>query len=478
MAKFTIAQSPKAANLILSPNGVGCNSGLTPVGEANNWQCVDDPIETPDDDTTYVHSNSIYELYDLYALSNHTTETGTINYVRVSARAKSHQYPQSSSGLYKIVVTDNACSDVYVSEDINLLTSYSNYSNVRVQNPRTDVDWTWDDIDNLQIGIECSSPSVNSAPYSVTLNDDGIDTNEWDGDGSGGSYGSYWYTEYGTCGTCGGTAPGDKELLCTFEDSALGAEYTIVKVTLVAKFITDVGRKDYPCNVVNGCYACSNETPVAELSIIVNGSGETSDTFNLYYKGGIYTTQTLSLTDDPDTGIAWTWAGVNSIIAGCNAYDFTDTDFCGGSHVLNKDIHLVVDYLGDVNPDIRTTQVYAEVNYTPEDLECTLTKPEQISTNHARNVKMLNFWNGDREVYDLNRSGKSMVLTGRETGSAACDTIICIRNMARDGNIITISELNPKYFNGDYRIKSFGWNEISEKPSHFKWILELEDEEL
>jgi len=129
------------------------------------------------------------------------------------------------------------------------------------------------------------------------------------------------------------------------------------------------------------------------------------------------------------------------------------------------------------NPEIRTTQLYVKINYN-EEVDCTPNKPEQISTNHARNIKMLNFWNGTREVYDLNRSGKSMTLTGGENGSTACDTIICIRNMARDGNIITISELSPTYFNGEYRIRSFGWNEISEKPSHFKWILEVESTDL
>jgi hypothetical protein len=106
-------------------------------------------------------------------------------------------------------------------------------------------------------------------------------------------------------------------------------------------------------------------------------------------------------------------------------------------------------------------------------------KPQAISTNHARNTKMINFWNGEREVYDLNRSGKSMVLTGGITDGSpdvtdACTQIICVRDMTRNGAVVTISGLNPVYFNGDYRINQFGWKKIGEKPENYDWILQLE----
>jgi len=126
------------------------------------------------------------------------------------------------------------------------------------------------------------------------------------------------------------------------------------------------------------------------------------------------------------------------------------------------------------SPDTIVTQQYLTIFNYPGDCECTLNRPQQISTNHARNIKMLNFWNGDREVYDLNRSDKSMVLTGTENGANACDTILCVRNMARNGAAVTISTLSPTYFNGNYRIRQFGWNKISSKPKHYRWILSLE----
>ncbi len=67
-----------------------------------------------------------------------------------------------------------------------------------------------------------------------------------------------------------------------------------------------------------------------------------------------------------------------------------------------------------------------------------------------------------------------MVLTGSEQYGGSCDKIICVRNMARNGAVVTIDDLNPSYFNSDYRITSFGWNKISSCPEHYKWLITLE----
>jgi len=103
-----------------------------------------------------------------------------------------------------------------------------------------------------------------------------------------------------------------------------------------------------------------------------------------------------------------------------------------------------------------------------------LQNPNEVSTDHSRNVKMLNFWNGDREVYDLERSGKSMILKGIEWEDA-CTTIQCVRDMGLNGSDITLSNLTPDCFNGTYKIVSFGWKQVSKAPEVFEWILQLED---
>ncbi len=50
MGTFTIAQTQDSKNLYLNPDGNGCNIDFTPEGEANNWECVDDPKILPDDE--------------------------------------------------------------------------------------------------------------------------------------------------------------------------------------------------------------------------------------------------------------------------------------------------------------------------------------------------------------------------------------------------------------------------------------------
>ena len=348
-------------------------------------------------------------------------------------------------------------------------------------------------------------------------------------------------------------------------------------------------------------------------------------------KTQIYRTRwdTLSykLTENPNTSVAWTWADIDNLIIGIRLYGENS-----GSKGACTQLYAIVEYYATDIPEIRCTQIYAEVNYSSDDV-CTLTKPERISTDHARNIKMLNFWNGDREVYDISRSGKSMVLIGAEfdtsetsaiittytatnhfqdytggvhwtnagnavdgntatsartwwdndsiyintprvvtdcdcknytitkvemrakigahggvpnfeftpyfnvlagttrtlagtkwtnwidvtsdpnapswacadldtlrlrikylaspdgiylyqgevkvtytcdTGKTTCEKVLCVRDMARDGAVIIIAGLSPAYFNGNFRITQFGWEKISEKPEHYKWIMSLE----
>ncbi len=44
----------------LLPNGVGSKSEYTPIGDAPNWKCVDDPVGFPDDAVTYNKSGGDY----------------------------------------------------------------------------------------------------------------------------------------------------------------------------------------------------------------------------------------------------------------------------------------------------------------------------------------------------------------------------------------------------------------------------------
>lgn len=71
---ITVDVPPPTDRFLFSAvNGAGSSSNWTPVGAANNYDCVDDGV--PDDDVTYVLSNAADQL-DLYATSDITVPTG------------------------------------------------------------------------------------------------------------------------------------------------------------------------------------------------------------------------------------------------------------------------------------------------------------------------------------------------------------------------------------------------------------------
>ena len=68
-ATFTITQQPSSVNLYLYPEADSATN-LTPVGAANNYDCVNDNYSLPDTNT-YVYTTNIAETSDLYTLQNH-----------------------------------------------------------------------------------------------------------------------------------------------------------------------------------------------------------------------------------------------------------------------------------------------------------------------------------------------------------------------------------------------------------------------
>lgn len=460
MSIFTIIQPLASKDLYLIPNADGCHIDLTPIGDTNNWECVDDPIATPDEDTTHVHSKATNLKYDLYGLPNHTTEIGTINYVQVFTRAKSQTFSQHEDGIYKILITDNACTNIYKSADMDLTAStYKTYSNTWSTNPRRDAPWTWDDIDNLQIGLECSSPTISNVPTTLTIRPNAIgDTTEfvpspavpnWQNVDEETRDDS---TTYNRSIIYGGTTD-----LYNLTDHTSESE-TITGITVFAWVYID--------------YKEGTDKHIS-TKIKTNGFSYVGTSHFSPVKKWILISTNYSL--NPKTDIAWTWNDIDNLQAGVYAAPPLSALY---NHKCTQ-VYVVIHYHTTGNPEIRTTQCYVKINYVPPDVECTLNKPEKISVNHNMNIKMLNFWNGTREVYSLNRSGKSMILTGSEYQSdtcnkaCPCEHITCMRDMGKDGSTITISGLR-NLFNGNFKIRSFGWKHISEKPECYDWILELE----
>jgi hypothetical protein len=184
------------------------------------------------------------------------------------------------------------------------------------------------------------------------------------------------------------------------------------------------------------------------------------------------------LTTNPSTGSAWEWTDFENFSIGLKMGNATIEGETRCTRYYVKVTYTEEDYTDTYT----VTQVYAQVYYTPNDSTCTLTSPTDIEAYHSRDSNAINFWNGDREVYDICRSGKGIMLSGdeyegdEEHSSTPCERITCIRDMGRDGNLVEIDGLGSLY-DGTYRIKSFGWNKISEQPEYYTWQLELEVED-
>ena len=134
-------------NETLRPNA---NSAITlsqSPASGSNYDKVDET--STDEDTTYVYTSSAGITYDWYELPNHT-KTGTINSIIVSARGRNTV--GAGAGLSIGIKTHG----VTYSQDIwygGMPTSYTTGSATWNTNPNTGQPWTWDEIDNLTVGV-------------------------------------------------------------------------------------------------------------------------------------------------------------------------------------------------------------------------------------------------------------------------------------------------------------------------------------
>lgn len=472
MGTFTISQTPNAEDIYLYPDGDICTQ-YDRHGDTANWKCVDEDRVSCDEDTTYVYSSRVTDNFDIYSLQN-KRRAGYINYVQVIGVAKSDTYAQDKDGHYKLLVDPTSvCTDLYASDDFDITTTYSEYTATWTENPMTSADWTWGDIEDLGIGALSSSPAYPTTK-TLTLNPNGEGTycglagQNCSNCGTGNHYDCVT-TESPPQGYCSTT---NLETNCPTESEATDT-FTMENHTTETGTIINV-------KIYERLGKSGNEDATADIVLITNGTMYNYETTNLpnwAATGWEYFTKDLPT--NPNTGATWTWAEVDAMEVGCRL-----KCKCDGAEVTARSycdrIYVVVEYLETLSPEIRTTQCYAKVNYDPKKSTCILNKPSVISTNHSRNIKMLNFWSGNRAVYDINRSGKSMILQGIEwyessTCTDPCGRIECVRAMAENGANVDVSGLGARIWDATYKIRSFGWRKRFDCPLSFEWILELED---
>lgn len=144
---FTISQTPDSQTLYIYPTGDSLHP-FTPSTGSNNYAMVDDVWNNPDG-TDFNYMTGINNLKDRYSLTNHTSETGNINYVRLIAYAKG-----SFSGTAPTLHLHNYLSTTEDEGSSNTLTNtYNKYYETYPEDPGGGA-WSWTDIDNLLSGFK------------------------------------------------------------------------------------------------------------------------------------------------------------------------------------------------------------------------------------------------------------------------------------------------------------------------------------
>lgn len=316
-------------------------------------------------------------------------DRGIIKYVKLWAKAKTSRPPSTDTDM-KLVVndSDNAtpCSTAYESPSQYLTDSWRTLFYLWAKNPDSDDAWDWSDINDLLIGVKAktssniTSESLTLRPNASGAHEDlssvGCTSNYQCVDDSVLDESTYLYTDYG---------------IYKYDSYNLENHGTATgTITSVTVFAYAAMRVDV------------EQTSYLRLRLRTHGNDFTLS--SNVVSGLSYQLFSATATTNPFTGAAWTWAEIDDLQAGIGLKYYTKCSM----------VYVVVNYENTASPEVQVTQCKAEIGYTPSSATCFLTKPEEISTDHKRNTKMFNFWNGNREVYDYNRNGKSIVLRGTE----------------------------------------------------------------
>ena len=449
---LTITQQPSSANLYLYPDGDD-TTNLSVYGSTNHYEAVDEIWHSPNDDTDYVCTTSTTNVSDIFTVQNHGSETGNINYVRVIARARSVDYDQSSSGTFRLLISDGSNTS-YSSNLAPITTSYMKKYATFTTNPSSGT-WSWTDIDSLRIGVDIAStythPDEDVSKKIFRPDGDGSLNEGW----SGGS--PYWDKvddvvpdEDETRLTRTRTYGDWKGILFTIQDQ----QYSLGNITSVKVYYR---IKKHP------------QSDDAEAKAAV----KTHDT--IYYGtaqnlSSSYTTYSYSWTTNPNTGSAWTWDEINDLEAGISVHGNVAT---GGTVFYFTQLYVEVEY--DAGMEIRTTQEYVVVNYNPPQSTVTLSSPTNLNITHSRKIRRHTFPSGDYEVDDYGRASKTLTISGIETNNAY-NKMQTLKTMTHYGDKVSISGFPDSNLDTDYHIRSFTYQQQPGQTNVYHWNLVLEED--
>ncbi len=147
----TVATTKRGVE-VLRPNGPGSETSVDTAYPSwgSHWEKVSESV--PDEDDTYVENKNgpVGSLQrDLYTVRKHSSSSGTIDKLIVIVRTKSNI--PSENALLISIRTHGVVFDY--DKSLDALSVWANISQEMAVNPYTRTAWTWDDINNLEIGV-------------------------------------------------------------------------------------------------------------------------------------------------------------------------------------------------------------------------------------------------------------------------------------------------------------------------------------
>jgi len=149
--------TPVADTEILRPSTAGDETLITSQSppSGGHWDKVGE--EAADDDITTVYTSSSSWREDLYNITNHSSGAGTISDVTVYMVCRAATANVTQTSAYVHIKTNG---NEYNGSEETLTDSYTAYSYQWDINPQTGNEWTWDEIDELQIGVGLRQPNA------------------------------------------------------------------------------------------------------------------------------------------------------------------------------------------------------------------------------------------------------------------------------------------------------------------------------
>jgi hypothetical protein len=167
--------------ITLRPNATG-SSGLSKSGSGgSNYQRVDDI--TSDNSTTYVYRSGSGSALDLYNITNKGDVVGTVNSVTIFAKARA-----SSTSDMRLQIYCRTHGTNYYATSVTLPSggAWNTYSKSWLTNPNTGAAWTWQEINDLQIGEKLYDDGTGQAEctqvyteVNYTVPFEGIEASKW-----------------------------------------------------------------------------------------------------------------------------------------------------------------------------------------------------------------------------------------------------------------------------------------------------------